>query len=118
VIDADPLPDRPGPAVDADEWAFHHHLLYRLVLGAPGSTTEDLQRAYDAVAPIAYRGTTGSPCSSRRYRRKLLNDLRDAGVVEAHETPGGWVWTPSEDVVDEAARGAAVPASDQESATQ
>jgi hypothetical protein len=48
----------------------------------------------------------------------VLGDLLDAGVLETHETTGGWVWTPSADVVDEAVRGAAVPASDQKSATQ
>jgi hypothetical protein len=48
----------------------------------------------------------------------VLRDLLDAGVLKTHETTGGWVWAPSADVVDEAARGAAVPASDQESATQ
>jgi len=72
----------------------------------------------DAVAPVAYRGLTTSPASSRRWRRKVLRDLLDAGVLETHETTGGWVWTPSADVVDEAARGAAVPASDQKEATQ
>lgn len=115
MIDADPLPDCPGPAVDLDEWSAHHRLLYRLVLGAPGSTTAEVQLLYDAVA---YRGLTTSTASSRRWRRKVLGDLLDAGVLETHETTGGWVWTPSEDVVDEAVRGAAVPASDQESATQ
>jgi len=118
MIDADPLPDRPGPAVDLDEWSAHHRLLYHLVLGAPGSTTAELQLLYDAVAPVAYRGLTASPASSRRWRRKVLGDLLDAGVLETHETTGGWVWTPSADVVDEAVRGAAVPASDQKSATQ
>lgn len=106
MIDAEPLPERPGHAVDADEWSFHHRLLYRLVLGAAGTTTADLQLLYDAVAPVAYRGTTASPSSSRRWRRKILNDLRDAGVIEAHETPRGWVWAPTEDVVE---AGAAAP---------
>lgn len=97
MIDAEPLPDR---GLDGGAWSFHHRVLYRLVLGAAGSPTAELQLLYDAVAPVAYRGTTASPSSSRRYRRKLLNDLRDAGVVEAHETPRGWVWTPAEDVVE------------------
>jgi hypothetical protein len=108
VIDADPLPDRPGADVDADEWSLHHRLLYRLVLGAAGSTTADLQLLYDAVAPVAYRGTTASPLTSRRWRRKVLNDLRDAGVVEATRTTRGWVWTPTDDALEEeaGARGA------------
>lgn len=102
MIDADPLPERPGPDVDAEEWSLHHRLLYRLVLGAAGSTTADLQLLYDAVAPIAYRGTTISPSGSRRWRRKILNDLRDAEVIDARHTPRGWVWMPVEDVVDDA----------------
>jgi len=100
VIDATPLPDRPGPGVDADEWALHHRLLYRLVLGAPGSTTEELQRLYGAVAPVAYRGTMTAPVDSRRWRRKLLYDLRDAGVIDAIETPKDWVWVPAADVLE------------------
>lgn len=108
MIDADPLPDRPGASVDAEEWSFHHRLLYRLVLGSAGATTSDLQLLYDAVASVAYRGTTASPSSSRRWRRKILNDLRDAGVIDAHRTSRGWVWTPTESVLQEeaGARGA------------
>lgn len=100
MISADSLPDRPPSSVDADEWSHHHCVLYRLVLGAAGATTADLQLLYDAVAPVAYRGTTSSPSRSRRWRRKILNDLREAGMIDAHETPRGWVWTPTEAVLD------------------
>jgi len=95
------LPDRPGPAVDAEEWSIHHRVFYRLVLGAPGSRTADLQLLYDALAPVVYRGTTASKCDSRRWRRKLLNDLQDAGVVVSAETPRGWIWRPTADALDE-----------------
>ena len=95
------LPARPGPDVDAEEWSLHHRLFYRLVVGAPGSRTADLQLLYDAVAPVAYRGTTVSKCDSRRWRRKLLNDLQDAGVVTSDETPRGWIWRPTADAVDD-----------------
>jgi hypothetical protein len=94
------LPDRPDPGVDVAEWSFHHRLLYRLVLGVPGSHTADLQRLYDAVAPVTYRGVEETPSSSRRWRRKLLGDLRDAGVVVAHETRQGLLWVPAADAVD------------------
>jgi hypothetical protein len=97
--DVEALPDRPGPAADADEWTLHHRLFYRLVAGAPGIRTADLQLLYDVVAPVAYEGTTASPTSSRRWRRKLLGDLQDAGVIDAHPTPRGWVWPPTEAVV-------------------
>jgi len=100
MTDEDRLPDRPGPGVDVAEWSFHHRLLYRLVLGAPGSHTADLQRLYDAVAPVAYQGVTATASSSRRWRRKLLADLRDAGVVVAHETSRGHLWVPASDTVD------------------
>lgn len=95
------LPDRPGPDVDAEEWSLHHRLFYRLIVGAPGSRTGDLQLLYDAVAPVAYRGTMTSKCDSRRWRRKLLNDLEDAGVVTSTRTPRGWLWQPTVDAVDE-----------------
>jgi len=95
------LPARPGPDVDADEWTLHHRLFYRLVVGAPGSRSADLQLLYDAVAPVAYRGTMASKCDSRRWRRKLLGDLEDAGVVTSAETPRGWLWWPTADAVDD-----------------
>lgn len=96
------LPDRPGPAVDAEEWSIHHRVFYRLVLGAPGARTGDLQLLYDALAPVVYRGTTTSKCDSRRWRRKLLNDLKDAEVVTSAETPRGWIWRPTADALGEA----------------
>lgn len=100
MIDAASLPDRPGRAVDVDDWSFHHRVLYRLVLGASGSRTVDLQLLYEALAPVLYRGVVDSPCESRRWRRELLGHLRDAGVVAWHPTPRGWVWTPAADVLE------------------
>lgn len=97
----DPLPEPPGPDVDVGEWSIHHRLLYRLVAGAPGLRTADLQLLYDVVGPVAYRGTMATPCDSRRWRRDLLDDLRDTGVVSVHATPRGRVWVPTEAVVDD-----------------
>lgn len=90
-----PLPDRAPSGADTEHWTFHHRLLYRLVAGAAGARTEDLQLLYDAVAPLAYRGTTTEPCDSRRYRRKLLTELAEAGVIGVHDTPRGRVWVPA-----------------------
>jgi len=69
MIDADPLPERPGPTVDAEEWSLHHRMLYRLVLGAAGASTAELQLCYEALAPVVYRGRVASACGSRRWRR-------------------------------------------------
>jgi len=102
MIDADPLPDRPGAGVDAEEWSFHHRVLYRLVLGTAGASTAAIQLCYEAIAPVAYRGTTATPVK-RRYRRQLLCELRDAGVIASHPSLRGQVWTPTAAVVDEAA---------------
>jgi hypothetical protein len=107
MIDADPLPERPGPDVDADEWSLHHRMLYRLVLGAAGASTAELQLCYEALAPVVYRGTVASACVSRRWRRELLADLRDEGVITSHPTPRGWIWTPAASVVDDGMPGEA-----------
>jgi hypothetical protein len=72
-----------------------------LVVGAAGSTTEELQQLYDAVAPVAYRGLLDTPISSRRYRRDLLADLERVGVISHTQTPRGRIWAPSEDVLND-----------------
>lgn len=96
MIDEEFLTEPPGGDVDTEEWTDHHRLFYRLVLGTTGARSDDLQLLYDAVAPLAFKGTTDTPHSSRRWRRKLLNDLADAEVISAHETPRGLVWVPAD----------------------
>lgn len=100
MIDAKPLPDRPSGAVDADEWTLHHRVFYRLVLGAPGISTEDLQLLYESIGPVAYKNNLKTPIKSKWHRRKVLNELRDAGLVDYHPTQRGRLWAPDEDVVD------------------
>lgn len=73
--------------------SVHHEVLHRLVAGAAGSTTAEIQLLYDAVAPIAYRGTTDSPVQRRR-RREVLRELTDESLVTSHDTPRGRVWVP------------------------
>lgn len=80
----------PRHAVDRDG---HAVVLHRLIAGAPGSTTAEIQLLYDAVAPIAYRGTTTTPIA-RRARREKLSALVEADRVAAHDTPRGRVWVP------------------------
>lgn len=95
MIDADPLTGDPGPDVDAEEWTVHHRFLHRLILGTTGARTGDLQLLYDAIAPLAFKGTPATPHTSHSWRRKLLHDLADAGLIAAHETPRGLVWVPA-----------------------
>ncbi|QLC35750.1 hypothetical protein EFA46_015950 (plasmid) [Halarchaeum sp. CBA1220] len=87
-------------ALDGEGYTHHHRVLYRLVLGAAGTTTSDLHILYDAVAPLVYHGVTKTPVK-RRYRRKLLTDLREAGFVEASDTPRGRIWMPAEDTLSD-----------------
>lgn len=61
----------------------------------PGCTTAELQLAYDAITPVAYRGTTASPVA-RRWRREQLGELVDAEVLASFDTPRGRVWVPLE----------------------
>lgn len=79
--------------LDGPRWSLHHRLLYRLVLGAPGSTTEELNYLYDAVAPLVYHGTTLEAIAPRtRWERR--NALVDADLVDSYDTPSGRVWVP------------------------
>lgn len=73
--------------------SLHAEVLHRLVAGAPGSSTAEIQLLYDAVAPLVYRGTTESPVR-RRWRREKLAHLAEEGVVASHDTPRGRVWVP------------------------
>lgn len=72
--------------------SVHHEVLHRLVAGAAGSTTAELNELYEAVAPVAYNGTTKTAIQSRRYRRQVLSDLEAEDCVSAHDTPRGRVW--------------------------
>jgi len=105
VIGAESLPN-------TAEFSYHHRVLYRVVLGAAGATTSDVHLLYEAVAPVAYYGTTETSVE-RRWRRKLLCDLRDAGFLTERETPRGGVWLPAEDLVgdvqDQSTDGATIP---------
>jgi hypothetical protein len=89
--DAAPLEELAASTTDAGEWTYHHRVLYRLVVGTVSSHTAELQRLYEAIAPLAYQGAAETPVE-RRWRRKLLEDLRTAGVLEARKTPHGWLW--------------------------
>lgn len=86
-----PMPSEP-PRRTADR-DVHATVLHRLIAGAPGGTTAEIQLLYDAVAPIAYRGTTVTPIA-RRARREKLAALAEADRVAAHDTPRGRVWAP------------------------
>lgn len=79
----------------AEYESFHHEVLHRLVAGAAGITTADLQLLYDATAPIIYHGSLEQPLEGRRYRRSILTELREAGRISSAETPRGRVWTPT-----------------------
>lgn len=96
VWEGDPFPHAPGSDVDADTWTLHHRFLYRIVLGAAGATSEEINLLYNAIAPVVYYGTTETQSDSRRWRHKLLKDLEAGGYVSGHQTPRGWVWIPTE----------------------
>lgn len=93
MTDANPGGQPGESGVEADDWSHHHRVLYRLVLGAPGSTTAELQTLYESIAPLLYRGETTVP-ACRRWRRSILSDLTDDGVVSSHDTPSGRIWVP------------------------
>ncbi|MFW6435608.1 MAG: hypothetical protein ACOCY1_04435 [Halovenus sp.] len=80
---------------DAQGRSLHADFLHRLVAGAAGSTTEELQGLYEALAPLVYAGTADMDVNPRHRRRKL-NELRDAGLVESFDAPRGLVWVPVE----------------------
>ncbi|PHQ45123.1 hypothetical protein DJ68_14575 [Halorubrum sp. C3] len=84
-----------GDAADAERRSLHADFLHRLVAGAAGSTTEELQDLYETLAPLVYAGTTDMSVSPRHRRRKL-NELKDAGLVESFDAPRGLVWVPVE----------------------
>lgn len=85
----------------AREFTLHHKVCYRIIAGAQSILTSDLNNLYEAVAPVAYKGSTKTPISSRKYRRDILYDLKDADAIVGFRTANGIMWAPTEEVIKE-----------------
>lgn len=87
-------PQNPNGAGDGFE-NYHKRVLYRIVAAHDSASSSQIQRLYEALSPLLYRGTTQTPVHPR-YCRKLLTELDEEDRIDKRDTPHGMVYIPTE----------------------
>ena len=69
-------------------------LLLAIVEAAPGISSTDLFALYDAVGPLACRGTPTEVLESRTGKQGRMHGLVEEGVLEYRDVGAKRVWLP------------------------